>query len=328
MWEAEFKRSSYLQVMSGDTRRLCEVLGQHVLSGPQFGTIFCHRWLGAKLRPRLCVSAQARRGQFQGAAGEFPLWVNNVINHPFGNGLYVYTTSLWWWLGDGLWWFTIVLPCFTHMIYPFTSFSLVLFVNSRIKAQRAGWHCQCLRMSQIFDLWRSRGSEADGSCYSALTAWSWPKPQLKSCRVRRQKAPKGALMLSGCQVQESHPVVLLWRDYSPCLAHLSLFSPARLQAWSWLCVWNQAFASRRSQTSASAGCSKICTCSLACHYLSSTRRDPVSIHLMYHRRLDIPQLKLSVSKDVSRAKSKSVEPLPRGRLQTVANSVQSMVWRT
>lgn len=189
------------------------------------------------------------------------------------------------------------------MIYPFTSFSLVLFVNSRIKAQRAGWHCQCLRMSQIFDLWRSRGSEADGSCYSALTAWSWPKPQL-SCRVRRQKAPKGALMLSGCQVQESHPVVLLWRDYSPCLAHLSWFSPAKLQAWSWLCVWNQAFASRRSQTSASAGCSKICTCSLACHYLSSTRRDPVSIHLMYHRRLDIPQLKLSVSKDVSRAKSK------------------------
>ena len=201
----------------------------------------------------------------------FPLmWVNNVINHPFGNGLYHFFMVM---TGG---WFMMVYYCFTlftHMIYPFTSFSFVLFVNSRIKAQRAGWHCQCLRMSQIFDLWRSRGSEADGSCYSALTAWSWPKPQLKSCRVRRQ----GAKRLSGCQVQESHPVVLLWRDYSPCLAHLSWFSPAKLQAWSWLCVWNQAFASRRSQTSASAGCSKICTCSLACHYLSSTRRDPVSI---------------------------------------------------
>ena len=40
MWEAEFKRSSYLQVMSGDTRRLCEVLGQHVLLGPQLAPSF------------------------------------------------------------------------------------------------------------------------------------------------------------------------------------------------------------------------------------------------------------------------------------------------
>jgi hypothetical protein len=118
----------------------------------------------------------------------FPLmWVNNVINHPFGNGLYHFFMVM---TGG---WFMMVYYCFTlftHMIYPFTSFSFVLFVNSRIKAQRAGWHCQCLRMSQIFDLWRSRGSEADGSCYSALTAWSWPKPQLKSCRVWRLGAKR------------------------------------------------------------------------------------------------------------------------------------------
>ena len=49
---------------------------------------------------------------------------------------------------------------------------LFLFKSRRIKAQRAGWHCWCLRMSQDVSeiLWRSRGSEADGSCYSALTA--------------------------------------------------------------------------------------------------------------------------------------------------------------
>jgi hypothetical protein len=188
----------------------------------------------------------------------------------------VYTTSLWWWLGDGLWWFTIVLPCLPTwyiLLHPFLLFCLWIAGSKRNELAGIASALGCLRYSTCGDHGDQRRMVLAilHSLLEAGQSLSW------RAAGSGAKAPKGALMLSGCQVQESHPVVLLWRDYSPCLAHLSWFSPAKLQAWSWLCVWNQAFASRRSQTSASAGCSKICTCSLACHYLSSTRRDPVSI---------------------------------------------------